>query len=78
MTSEEVQAFYPHCISEPYFVNLVDYMTSGPSVALILAKIHPCKFFYYLLLSQFFLNSFLYLITNGNAKKFWRYKSINF
>ena len=42
MTAEEVQKFYLHISTEPYFLNLVDYMTSGPSVALVLAKVNPC------------------------------------
>ena len=42
MTAEEVQKFYSHITNEPYFLNLVDYMTSGPSVALVLAKVNPC------------------------------------
>ncbi|KAL5250149.1 hypothetical protein ACHWQZ_G016021 [Mnemiopsis leidyi] len=41
MTAEEVNKFYSHLTKEPYFLNLVDYMTSGPCVALVLAKVNP-------------------------------------
>ena len=41
MTSEEVRAFYSHIQNEPYFLDLVTYMTSGPSIAIVLAKVTP-------------------------------------
>eukprot|EP00116_Pleurobrachia_bachei_P017985 sb/3478247/ len=41
MTAEEVAQFYPLHVGESYFLDLVDYMTSGPSIALVLAKITP-------------------------------------
>ncbi|XP_063687476.1 thioredoxin domain-containing protein 6-like isoform X3 [Bolinopsis microptera] len=43
MTAEEVHKFYSHISTEPYFLNLVDYMTSGPTVALVLAKVNPSE-----------------------------------
>ena len=43
MTPEEVSRFYSHLTEEPYFMRLLDYMTSGPSVALVLAKVVPCE-----------------------------------
>ena len=41
MDAEEVAQFYPQHTGESYFLDLVDYMTSGPSIALVLAKITP-------------------------------------
>ena len=44
MTAEEVHKFYSHLEQETYFLDLVEYMTSGPSVALVLAKANPGRY----------------------------------
>ena len=41
MTAEEVHKFYSDHENETYFLQLVEYMTSGPTIALVLAKANP-------------------------------------
>ena len=41
MTAEEVKKFYPSHVNEPYFLELIEFMISGPCMALVLAKVTP-------------------------------------